>query len=112
MNHVRLIGEPTPATLDFLHLGLDVIGGKVDDRSGSKLFVLRSAQVEPHTAAIEEGHRLAGNLEQEFEAEDVSIPRHRAVDVVNADVELAKPGNHESDYRRPNSILAIVTFLS
>lgn len=96
MNHMRSIGEIAAASFDLLHLGVDVVDREVHDRSRAKLLVLRLAKVEPHTPAVEESHGLARDLEKEIEAQDVSIPRHRSVDVANADVKLTKPSDHES----------------
>jgi hypothetical protein len=94
MNDMRTIGKLAPTAFDLLHLGVDVIHREVHDGTGAKLLVLWLAQVQPHTSTIEEGHGLARDLEQEIEAEDVSVPGHRPVDIADADVKLPESSDH------------------
>ena len=111
MNYMRAIGKLSPPPFDFRHRAIDVIDREVHDWSRSKLFVLRDAEVEPHTSAIEERHRLAGNLKQEVETENVSIPLHGALEIGDADMKLAQTCNHGGRLSITESALAKLSFL-
>src|SRR5918995_5178177 len=91
VDQVRRPPERDTSLAKLFVCGVDIFDAEVDGRSRAELLALGHTEVQANTVAVEEGHLLARNGEQELDPENVSVERDRAVDVGHAEMDLSDP---------------------